>query len=85
MHTSHVYMYMYNAHVQCKITFYVQGNITSGVDPRKNLTDLLESERQIYGSPEANVLRFSLSTINFIIFPSILSHLVNLTDFRKTV
>ena len=54
----------------------------SGADPGKNLTGLLESERRIYGSPEANVFRFSLSKI---IFPSILSHLKNFTDFRKTV
>ena len=54
----------------------------TGADPGKNFTGLLESERQIYGSPEANVFRFSLTKI---IFPSILSHLENLTDFRKTV
>ena len=46
------------------------------------MTGLLESECRIYGSPEANVFRFSLSKIPF---PLILSHLENLTDFCKTV
>ena len=54
---------------------------SSGVDPGKNLTGLLESERQIFGSPEANVFRFSLSKT----IPLILSHSENLTDFRKMV
>ena len=43
--------------------------------PGKNLTSLLDSERRIYGNPEAsspaNVFRFSISKITF---PSILSH-----------
>ena len=54
----------------------------TGADPGNNLTGLLETERRIYGSPEANIFRFSLSKI---IFPSILSYLESLTDFRKTV
>ena len=49
---------------------------------RKKPSGLLESEHRIYGSPAANVFRFSLSKF---IFPSILSHLENLTDFRKMV
>ena len=63
--------------------FYI---LLSGADPRKNLTGLLESERRIYESPEtcfpAKVFRFSLSKMTL---PAILSHLENLTDFRKTV
>ena len=56
------------------------------MDPGKNLTGFLESERRIYGSPEAispaKVFRFSLSKMTL---PAILSHLENLSDFRKTV
>ena len=58
----------------------------TGMDPGKNLTGLLESELQIYGNPEAcspaKVFRFSLSKLTFT---AILSHLENLTNFRKTV
>ena len=50
------------------------------------MTGLPESERRIYGSlgacSPANVFSFSLSKM---IFPAILSHLENLTDFRKTL
>ena len=48
----------------------------SGADPGKNLTGLLESERRIYGSPEAcfpaKVFRFPLSKITLT---AIFSHL----------
>ena len=64
----------------------IAGNPPAGADPGKNLTGLLESECRIHGSLEAyspaKVFRFSPSKIKF---PSISSHLENVTDFRKTV
>ena len=54
--------------------------LDSGVDLVKILTGLL-SERRIYRSPEA----CSPAKVSKMTFPTILSHLENLTDFCKTV
>ena len=67
---------------------YLFTYFVAGADPGKNLTGLLDSECRSYGSPEAcspaNVF-LDFQSLKLYIFPSILSHLENLTDFRKAV